>query len=223
MINVSEQINAVRRRVGTRTLEAGEARTVVISQTYRAPLEDVWDACTNPDRIPRWFLPISGELRAGGRYQLEGNAGGTVESCDPPTGFTATWEFGGDVSWIEVRLTAKADGSTTVQLEHIAHADDERWAQFGPGAVGVGWDGGFLGLAIHLTSGDPVNRAESAAWMASADGRRFLSLSSERWRDANIAAGADQAGARAAADRTTAAYTSAPGADQAGSSSRSGR
>jgi uncharacterized protein YndB with AHSA1/START domain len=108
MIDVTGQINAVRRRVGTRVLEAGEARTVTISQTYRAAIEDVWDACTNAERIPRWFLPVSGELKLGGRYQLEGNAGGTIERCDPPHSFSATWEYGGEVSWIEVRLTAEA-------------------------------------------------------------------------------------------------------------------
>jgi uncharacterized protein YndB with AHSA1/START domain len=231
VINVSEQINAVRRRVGTRVLEAGEARTVTISETYQAPLDEVWDACTNPERIPRWFLPITGELRAGGRYQLQGNAGGTVESCDPPRGFTATWEYGEDVSWIEVRLTAEADGSTRVELDHIVHVDDERWAQFGPGAVGVGWDMGFLGLATHLATGGIADPARVSAWAASDEGRQFMSLSSQRWRDASIAAGTDPAAAQVAAARTTAAYTGAspgedgarPGGDQAGSSSRSGR
>jgi len=43
MIDVTQQINAVRREVGTRVLEAGEARTVTISQTYGAAIEDVWD------------------------------------------------------------------------------------------------------------------------------------------------------------------------------------
>jgi uncharacterized protein YndB with AHSA1/START domain len=57
--------------------------------------------CTNPERIPRWFLPVSGELKEGGRYQLEGNAGGTITRCDPPHGFDATWEMGSDMSWIE--------------------------------------------------------------------------------------------------------------------------
>ena len=74
MIDVTQQINAVRRQVGTRVLEAGEARTVTVSQSYNAAVEDVWDACTNPERIPRWFLPITGDLRPGGRYQLQGNA-----------------------------------------------------------------------------------------------------------------------------------------------------
>ena|SRR5215469_10146430 len=208
MIDVTQQINAVQRQVGTRVLEAGEARTVTISQSYDAAIEDVWDACTNPDRIPRWFLPITGDLRVGGRYQLQGNAGGTIERCDPPTSFAATWEFGGQVSWIEVRLVAEP-GGTRLVLEHIAPLDDERWAEFGPGAVGVGWDMGLVGLATHLSSGQSVDPAEGAAWAASADGRRFTSLASQRWCDASIAAGTDEAGARAAAGRTIAAYTGA--------------
>src|SRR5215472_18538477 len=206
MIDVTQQINAVQRQVGTRVLEAGEARTVIISQSYDAAIEDVWDACTNPERIPRWFLPITGELKAGGRYQLQGNAGGTIERCDPPTSFAATWEFGGQVSWIEVRLVAEP-GVTRLVLEHIAQVDDERWAEFGPGAVGVGWDMGFVGLAIHLSSGQAVAPEEGMAWAASAEGRQFMSLASQRWCDASIAAGTDEAGARAAANRTTAAYT----------------
>jgi uncharacterized protein YndB with AHSA1/START domain len=207
MIDVVHQINSVHRRVGTRVLDAGEARTVVVSRTYDAPIEDVWDACTNAGRIPRWFLPVSGELRLGGRYQLEGNAGGTIERCDPPRSFAATWEFGGDVTWIELRLSPEADGRTRFELEHIAHVDDERWAQFGPGAVGVGWDLTLSGLARHLASGATVDRAGAAAWSASEEGRRFMTLSSQAWCDASIAAGTDGAAARAAAARTTAAYT----------------
>lgn len=209
MIDVTDQINAVRRQVGTRMLEAGEARTVTISQTYDATIDDVWDACTNPERIPRWFLPVSGDLRAGGRYQLQGNAGGTIERCDPPQSFAATWEYGGSVSWIEVRLTAEPGGRTRFELDHTAHVD-ERWDEFGPGAVGVGWDMGLMGLATHLSSGHAVDPQESAAWAGSGPGKQFMSLSSQRWCEASIAAGTDDAEARAAAGRTTAAYTAAP-------------
>ena len=63
MIDVIHEINAVRRQVGRRVLEAGEAHTVTISRSYAATVDDVWDACTNPERIPRWFLPVSGDLR----------------------------------------------------------------------------------------------------------------------------------------------------------------
>ena len=208
MIDVVHQINSVQRRVGSRLLDAGEARTVIVGRSYDAPIEDLWDACTNAERIPRWFLPISGELRVGGRYQLEGNAGGTIERCDPPRSFAATWEMGGEVTWIELRLSPQANGGTRFELEHIAHVDDERWAQFGPGAVGVGWDLALSGgLARHLASGARVDPAEAAAWGASEEGRRFMMLSSQAWCDASIAAGTDSADARAAAARTTAAYT----------------
>ncbi|MEU8300066.1 SRPBCC family protein [Micromonospora sp. NPDC048909] len=213
MMDVTEQINAVRRQVGSRTLEAGEARVSTLSQTYDAPLEDVWDACTNAERIPRWFMPISGDLRLNGRYELQGNASGTVERCDPPNSFAATWEFGGEVSWIEVRFTALDGDRTRFELDHIAHVDDDRWAQFGPGAVGVGWDLALLGLASYLAGdGSGVSPEEAEAWSASDDGRRFITASSELWGEASVAAGTDPEAARGATDRTTAFYTGVPAA-----------
>ena len=93
-------------------LDAGTARVLTTSQSYDATLEELWDACTSAERIPRWFLPISGDLCVGGRYELEGNASGTIERCDPPHSFAATWEYGDDVTWIEVRLESEADGRT---------------------------------------------------------------------------------------------------------------
>ena len=208
MIEVTQQISAVRRQVGTRALPAGEARVMTISQSYHTTIDDLWEACTSADRIPRWFLPVSGELRLGGRFQIEGNASGTIERCDPPTGFTATWEYGGSVSWIEVSLSPAPDGWTVLELAHIGHIDDQSWAEFGPGAIGIGWDMALMGLAIHL-SGDVADPQRAAAWPASPDGRQFMTLSSERWRDASIAAGTEETSARAAADRCTAAYTGA--------------
>lgn len=196
MIDVGRQIDAVRRQVGTRAGRSGEARVVTVRQTYDVTREEVWDACTNARRIPRWFLPVSGELRLGGTYQLEGNAGGTVERCDPPRGFAATWEFGGEVSWIEVRLTAVAKAVTRFELAHIAHVDEERWAKYGPGAVGVGWDLGLMGLAVHLSSGRSEAPKESVAWLASEDGRRFVTRSSEGWYRASLAAGEPESAAR---------------------------
>jgi uncharacterized protein YndB with AHSA1/START domain len=211
MIDVASQIDAVGRRVASRVLETGKARAAVVSQDFDASVDDLWDACTNPERIPQWFLPVSGDLRLGGRYQLEGNAGGTIQRCDPPNGFAATWEYGDEVTWIEVRLVPVPDGGARLELEHVAHVDDQRWAEFGPGATGVGWELGLMGLTIHLASGEPVDKLAVEAWIASDDGRRFMTMSSERWRDASVAAGTDPADAGAAADRTTAAYTGAPG------------
>jgi len=211
VIDVTQQINSVGRTVGTRVLEAGQARTVTIGRTYGAAIEEVWDACTNAERIPRWFLPVSGDLRLGGHYQLQGNASGTIERCDPPKSFFATWEFGGQVSWIEARLTAEAAGETRLEIEHIARVGDERWAEFGPAAVGIGWDMIVMGLTLHLSGRSAVDPKNSAAWAVSEEGKRFMRLSGERWCEAHIATGDDEAEARVMADRTIAAYTTTPG------------
>ena len=211
MIDVTHEISSVDRSVGSRTLEAGEARTLTITRVYDTAPEDLWDACTNPERISRWFLPISGDLRPGGRYALEGNASGTIERCEPPHSVDATWEYGGQISWVELRLAPEPDGRTRFALEHIAHVDDEIWGQYGPGAAGVGWDQGLLGLVLHLAGGaDQPDRGAVEAWQASDEGRRFVTLSSERWAEASIAAGTDVAAARAAAARTTDFYTGEP-------------
>jgi uncharacterized protein YndB with AHSA1/START domain len=208
MTDVKQQISDVRRTIGTRVLEAGEARVLTISQVYDTDAEDLWDAVTSAERIPRWFLPISGELREGGRYQLEGNAGGTVTGCDKPRSYTATWEFGGQVSWIEVRLSDAGDDRTRFELEHVAHIADEYAGQFGPGAVGIGWDMTLNGLANHLAEPDAALDPQAAlAWMVSADGKEFMRLSSDAWAEADIAAGTDPQRARALAENTYAAYT----------------
>ena len=67
-------------------------------------------------------------------------------------------------------------------LEHIAHVDDKLWAEFGPGAVGIGWDMGLVGLAHHLSGGALPDQQGPGA--ASAEGREFMARSSERWCDA---------------------------------------
>ena len=206
MIDVAQQIDAVHRSVSGEG--TGETRTVTISQTYAADVEDVWDACTTPGRIARFFLPISGELREGGRFQLEGHAGGTITSCDAPRRFEATWESMGTTSWIAVSLEADGDGRTKLTLDHTVPVDDH-WSQFGPGAVGVGWDMLLLGLSLHLGAPDGVvDKDAVAAWMASADGLAFTVRSSEAWGSAHAAAGTEPAEEVAAqAARTLAAYT----------------
>ncbi|MGA5302615.1 SRPBCC family protein [Nucisporomicrobium flavum] len=208
MIDVKQQVSDVRRWVGNRTLEAGEARVLTLSQVHDTDQDDLWEAVTTAERIQRWFLPISGELREGGTYQFQGNAGGTVSRCDKPNGFSATWEFGGQVSWVEVRLTSEGDGRTRLELEHVAHVADEFWDQYGPGATGVGWDGGFLGLANYLTDPAAALDPEAAmAWALSPEGKEFNRLSADSWAEAAIAAGNDPEQARASADRTYAFYT----------------
>jgi uncharacterized protein YndB with AHSA1/START domain len=208
MIDIVRDLEATQRDVGSGRIAAGEGRTIRLRRTYDAPIDEVWDALTSPARIGRWFLPINGEYRVGGRYQLEGNAGGEILECDRPRRFKVTWVFGepaspADISELEVRLEPAGEGSTMLELDHTAIVPDERWAMYGPGAVGVGWDGGLLGLTLHLRG---ESLADPIAWQLSAEGREFFTRSSAAWGAANIASGADANGAAEAVANTTAFY-----------------
>lgn len=205
--DIAKLVGAVSREVAGREVDGRPARVILATRAYDAEIDDVWDALTNAERIPRWFLPVSGDLRLGGRYQFEGNAGGEITECAPPERLAATWEYGGNVSWVTVRLAAEPDGGTRLELEHVAHVEDAFWDQFGPGAVGVGWDLGLMGLGKHLETGASVPQEQAEGWIASDEGKAFVQGSSEGWRLASIAAGTDEAAATAAAVRTTAFYT----------------
>src|SRR5262249_45802177 len=158
MIDIAREIEAVQREVGTGRIAAGDARTALLRRTFDADIGEGWNALTTPERISRWFLPISGDLRLGGTFQFEGNAGGEILECDRPNRLKVTWGMGemaggAPPSEVEVRLAPVGEGATRFELEHTAIVPDETWDQFGPGAVGVGWEGGFLGLGLHLRGG----------------------------------------------------------------------
>ena len=186
--------------------DEGKTRTLRMSRTLAAPIGTVWAAVTEFDRIPLWFMPVSGEARIGGRYQLDGNAGGEILVCDAPRTLRITWEYGGDVSYVTVNLTEKDGSATLFDFEHAADVEPDRWAEYGPGAVGVGWDMGLLGLARHVELGI-ATPLETPEWSASDEAKAFIAGSSESWAAAAIASGDDPDAARAAAARTTAAYT----------------
>jgi len=206
-MDVLRYIGAVTRELENREHEGRPARVVIATCAYDTDIEDVWDAITSAERIPRWFLPVSGELRLGGRYQLQGNAGGQITGCEPPHALDLTWECGRQVSWVQVRLTKLSDGGTRLRLEHIAHVPDEFWNQYGPGAVGVGWDLTFMGLGRHLSTGATLDPKEGAAWPTTDEGKAFVRGSSDDWCRASIAAGTDEAAARSAASNTAKFYT----------------
>ena len=212
MIDIVNEIAAVEREVGSGRLAAGEGRTVRLRRTFDASIDEVWDALTDPGRISRWFLPISGDFRLGGRYQLEGNAGGEIVECERPHRLRVTWAFGevtdpAAVSEVQLRLTSTGDDATTLELEHLAIVPEEFWTMYGPGAVGVGWDGGMLGLALHLRGGsvdDPI------AWQVSDEGREFSTLCSAAWGRAYEASGADPTEVATAVANTTQFYAPDP-------------
>ena len=207
--DAEEHLRAVTRSVSLLERDGRPARTVTLGRKFVVAPDDLWDAVTNSERIPRWFLPVTGELKLGGRYQLEGNAGGTITACEPPSRYAVTWEFAGDTSWVEVRCTEDADGGARLELIHtMLHSP--HWDQYGPGATGIGWELGLLGLALHLERPDEPKLDEEAL-AVSPEGKALIKGSAHAWGEAGIASREDPNAARAAASRTAAFYTGEPG------------
>lgn len=207
--DVEAHLAAAERAVSVLPREGKPARAVVLARSYTTTVADLWDAATNGERIPRWFSAIRGELKLGGRYQLEGNAGGRITACEPKSHFALTWEFGDSVSWVGVRLTRDDAGRARLVLTHTERLS-AHWHEYGPGATGVGWELGLLGLAKHIAQ-PMAPLLDEAAFAASGDGRAFITGSSEAWGEAAVAAGADEAAAHEAARRTTAFYSGEAG------------
>ncbi|RMI46434.1 SRPBCC family protein [Streptomyces triticirhizae] len=208
MADFIDDINAVHREVGRRRIPAGDGHTVVLSRRYEATLEDVWNACTTPERLARWLAPVTGDLREGGSYQLEGNAGGKILACERPHLLRVTWVYGenvteADVSEVTLKLSAEDYGATRLTLEHASVGDPEFWERYGPGATGIGWDLSLLGLALHL-AGEPLPDKEK--FHTAPEGRGFVTDVSQRWRAAHVASGAPAEAAERAAAATAAFF-----------------
>ena len=96
------------------------------------------------------------------------------------------------------------DDRARLTLTYTAHLS-EQWNVYGPGAVGVGWELGLMGLATHLAQPtEPL--LNEAAFAAAPAGKAFIAGSSERWAQVAVEAGAALVDARAAARHTTVTF-----------------
>jgi uncharacterized protein YndB with AHSA1/START domain len=199
--DILDELAAVHRVMGEGSVPAGEAYTVELRRRYDAEIEDVWDAITSADRLGRWLKPVTGDLRLGGKYDLEDMGHGEILRCEPPRLLKVSWLFGPDAdAWdgtseVEVRLAPGPTGDTEFELIHAAVVDPHYFPTFGPGAGGVGWDLALLALARFLAGGeieDPTSE--------------FSRRSAAAWGRAHLAAGGDPEHVAAAVAATTNFY-----------------
>jgi uncharacterized protein YndB with AHSA1/START domain len=134
---------------------------IVLTRTFRAPIEDVWAAVTEPDRLARWIGRWSGDP-ATGKVHVEMLYEGddvepeeyTIDACDAPRRLelTSHMTYGEDppATWHLKLDLAEADGVTT--LSFAQSMDDPAMAE----NVGPGWEYYLDRLVVAETGGDPA-------------------------------------------------------------------
>ena len=207
-MDFSEAFGATFREVGKSERDGKTTRIVRASRSYPTDQQDLWGALTEKERICRWFAEVSGDLEPGGRYSIKGNADGSITTCEPPETLALTWEFYGNVSWVSVKIETAEDGSL-LTLEHEMLTDpasEAHWAQYGPGATGVGWEMAFIGLDVHLSSDGQSSLDAGTAWAEAAQGKTTLREWAQAWGEADVRAGTPAQTAKDTADRTAGFY-----------------
>ncbi|CAM2855184.1 SRPBCC family protein [Skermania piniformis] len=209
MKDVLDELAAAHRKMGSATLPAGAAYTMELRRRYDAHIDDVWDAITSPERLSRWMKPVTGDLRLGGAFELEGGEHGEILRCEPPRLLRVSWMFGPEAdewpgtSEVEVRLSPGPAGDTEFELVHAAAVGEPMFPTYGPGAGGVGWDLHLLTLAGFLVDSDVLDHAE---FRVSPAGSEFIRRSAAAWGEAHLAGGGEPDRVAAAVEATTAFY-----------------
>lgn len=143
---------------------------LVLTRTYRAPIDDVWAACTDPERMERWIGTWSGDPATGQvvfRMTAEGDDVPDevylVETCEPPRRFVVRsrdgYPFSPDgsgplVQWQHTLELVEADGVTTLTFTQVVPE-----GQVGAdmvASVGPGWDYYLDRLTTWLVGDDPA-------------------------------------------------------------------
>lgn len=159
----------------TRRITGAEGeRAARMTRRYDFPAEAVWDAWTNPDRLPRWLGEVSGDFRPGGEVLLDmapdAKVPCEITGCEPPRRLAVIWRHPGEPeSAVELRLTPDGDG-TIVELEH------SRLPGEASAGYGYGWEDFLDRLGALLTDGDP----DSVSWAESQEALRPLWEASAR-------------------------------------------
>lgn len=132
--------------------------SVVFERTFTAPVEDVWAAITESDRLGRWIGTWTGDP-ASGSVQFQMNAEGddvapetfTIDACDPPHRLVLTSTTEGDANVWHFSLTlTEAAGVTTLEFSQSVPSGEMA------GGVGPGWEW-YLDRLVAAETGADVD------------------------------------------------------------------
>lgn len=190
--------------------DSAVALTLEIRSSLPAPASDLWPLLTTQEGFLRWYGPVTGELREGGRFCAPGGVSGTVTSVSAPHRLELTWEYGEQSDALSIRLDPDDTGQCSLRLEHELTLPREVFQEYGPGSIALGWEIALLGFQREaaLRSGEPCGLpAPTPAWLTTADGVQTVRAWAIRWAGAAVAAGVDEELATQQEARTVAAYT----------------
>lgn len=130
---------------------------LVLTRDFAAPIEDVWAAITESDRLARWIGRWEGDPTAGRvRFHMlfeEGDSGGDMEirRCEPPRALHLTGHQGAEPWHLDLDLT-HADGVTTLTFTQPGISVEQ------VPDVGPGWEYYLDRLVDAETGRDPGER-----------------------------------------------------------------
>lgn len=123
---------------------------VRVEDVYATDIEDLWDACTRPDRLGRWIASASGDLVPGGEFTARFTSGwegnGRVDVCERPHRLLlTTWEDEArdQESTLAATLTA-VEGGTRLVIEESGVPVGQL------ASYGAGWQVHAEDLASHV-------------------------------------------------------------------------
>jgi uncharacterized protein YndB with AHSA1/START domain len=100
-------------------IHEGDGHVLRLVREFRAPIEDVWAAVTEPERLARWIGTFTGDP-ASGRVSFAMTAEGQTEGddleireCDPPRVLRVTSQVGEERWMLDLELE-EWDGTTTL-------------------------------------------------------------------------------------------------------------
>jgi uncharacterized protein YndB with AHSA1/START domain len=142
----------------TGTIELRDGKHVLVqTREFRAPIEDVWAAITESDRLARWIGSWEGDPESGSVQFVmlfeDGHEGETmtIRVCEPPHRLHVTSEVGDEVWLLDVDLS-HADGVTTLTLSQPGVTAEQAES------VGPGWEYYLDRLVDAETGADPAQR-----------------------------------------------------------------
>jgi uncharacterized protein YndB with AHSA1/START domain len=123
-----------------RLFPTADGTDLVVSRTFRAPIEDVWASVTESDRTARWFGKWEGDAGPGRTIKVqmayEDQAPWfdvRIDACEPPRRLAVSMSDESGNQRIEL-LLSHTDGRTELRLvQHLDTAD-------AAGEMGPGWE-----------------------------------------------------------------------------------